>query len=392
MKAQIYIQLNKKKEALAAVQKSLEMHPRFDKGWLLLALLHEQENQLNEAIKGYTNFLEITGESNKEVEQHVLGLIFKLKIKGNNTKPVQINKVCIDNALRLFEKKQYQKALDDLDECIKKDSKNNEAKLLKIEILSAINLKNKAAEQLKIWIDQEPKNSLWYKILHLLTQTNFPVKEVIAILLFIEKRHPETILPSLYLADLYTRTKNYKAALKKHHKALAATKNMPLREKIIFQIAFIHYEAKQFKEFKKVIAQARNHTIKYAPLLNLIAYYYTTQEIRLEIASPLIAHALEQDANNPHFLDTQATIYLKQGNSAQALLILEKIAQIVPSDYTVMVHLAQAMHGEGKIDQAIKILEAAHCHARKSQDALESKLLLGQWKSKKQSHIIASAL
>lgn len=392
MKAQIYIQLNKKQEALKAVQKSLEMHPRFDKGWLLLALLHEQEGQLNDAIKGYTNFLEVTDGNNKEVEQHLLQLIFKQKIKDNHAKGTTVNKQCLDNALLLFEKKQYKKALDILDECIKKNPQSTENKLLKIEILSAMNLNTKAAECLKDWIIEEPKNTLWYKVLHLLTQANLDTQHAIFLLHHVEKANPKAVLPALYLADLNTRIGNTKAALGYHKKAFALTKNKQLQEKILFQMGYIHYEAQQFKHFKNIITQAKKSHASYAPLLNLIAYYYTTQENKLDQAQALITRALSKDSHNPHFLDTQAMIYLKQNKPEMALPILEKIAQIVPSDYTILVHLAQARHQTGKIEEAIKILEAAHLCAKKPHDTLESKLLLGQWKIKNQSSIIASAL
>lgn len=392
MKAQIYIQLNKKQDALKSVQKSLDMHPRFDKGWLLLALLHEQENQLNEAIKGYTNFLEVADGNNKEVEQHLLQLIFKQNIQKNPSTKTTINKACLDKALRFFEQKQYQKALDNLDECIKQNPKNTQNKLFKIEILSAMNLKSRAADQLETWIDEEPKNTLWYKVVHLLTQAGLETKKAIDIFESTAKKHPQRVLPCLYLADLYQRIANDKLALKNHHKALALTKNVQLQEKILFQIGFIHYQSKQFKQFKNIIKQAQKRAVSYAPLLNLIAYYYATQENKCDKAQILIARALESDAHNPHFLDTQATIYLKQNENSKALEILEKIAQIVPSDYTIAMHLAQAMHQTGKVERAIEILEAAQAHAKTPHDTQESKLLISQWKTKNQSNIIASVL
>lgn len=392
MKAQIYIQLNKKSEALKSVQKSLDIQPRFDKAWLLLALLHEQEGELNDAIKGYTNFLEVTGGNNREVEQHLLQLIFKQKIKNNAMQGVSVNKQCLDNALFFFEKKQYQKALDSIDGCIKQNPKNTQNKLFKIEILSAMNLENQAAQTLKDWITQEPKNTLWYKVLHLMTQTNLSQSQAVQVLHDVEKAHPKELLPALYLADLHTRMQHNKEALIYHQKALSLTQNAKLQEKILFQMGFMHYQAQQFKQFQTIIAQAQKRDISYAPLLNLIAYYYTMQENKLDQAQALISNALKNNSNNPHFLDTQAMIYLKQNNTPKALGLLEKIAQMAPSDYTVLIHLAQARRQAGKTAQAIEALEIAQRYAKTPKDRLESKVLLSQWKTKKQSNIIASAL
>lgn len=392
MKAQIYIQLNKKQEALAAVHKSLEMHPRFDKGWLLLALLHEQEGQLNDAIKGYTHFLETTEGNNKDIEQHVLQLVFKQTIKKNPNKKTNFNKQCMDNALRLFEKKEYKKALEMIDQCIGQNPKNVQNKVLKIEILTAMNRTVHAADQVKQWILDEPDNHLWYKALHLLTRTHLDIEHAIYLLHDVQRANPNNLLVALYLADLNTRIDNKKEALLCHKKALKLTKNKALKEKIMFQMAFIHFESNHYKAFKKIIKQARVLKSEYAPLLNIIAYYYTQQEQNLAVAQKLVTQALAQDAENPHYLDTQAMIYLQSNKGEQAVEILEKIAQIIPSDYTILLHLAQAQHHTGKIGQAIKTLGVAHSHAKRSHDICQSTILLDQWKTKEQSNIIASAL
>ena len=60
LKAQIYVMLDQKTEALAELQKSLDIHPSFDKGWLLYGLLQEQTGKVSKAIKGYRTFLEVS--------------------------------------------------------------------------------------------------------------------------------------------------------------------------------------------------------------------------------------------------------------------------------------------------------------------------------------------
>jgi tetratricopeptide (TPR) repeat protein len=394
MKAQIYIQTNKKKEALASVQKSLDMQPRFDKAWLLFALLHEQEGQLNDAIKGYTNFLETSGTGhNKEIEQHLLQLIFKQKIQQQSFKGNPTLKQSLDKAILLFEKKEYQKALDEINNCIKNEPKSTQKKLLKIEILSAMGDENKAAKCLEKWILEEPRNNMWYKVLHLLTQANLPSNQAISVLKKVEKADSKNMLPSLYLADLYTRTHNIPKAISYLTKALKMTTNKSLYEKILFQLGFVSYEASRFNTFKHVIQYATKQHVEYPPLLNLIAYYYTMHEKNYHKAQMLADTALKRDPFNPHYLDTQAMIHLKQGNVNEAIILLEKIAEKIPDDYTILMHLAHAYHQGNFNKQAVQTLELAHQRAKKHKEINESETLLSQWKqSKNPHHYIASAL
>ena len=82
MESQIYLQLNKKPEALAAIKQCIDAYPKFDKSWLLYAVLHEQEGKIEEAIKGYTTFLRgFSPQPNSEIERHLLMLAFRQKLQ-----------------------------------------------------------------------------------------------------------------------------------------------------------------------------------------------------------------------------------------------------------------------------------------------------------------------
>ncbi len=77
LKAQIYVQLNNLEKALDSITTCLKLHPQFDKGWLLFALLNEQAGKLTDAVQGYSTFLELAGD-NKEVAQRLIQLKMKL--------------------------------------------------------------------------------------------------------------------------------------------------------------------------------------------------------------------------------------------------------------------------------------------------------------------------
>ena len=93
LKTQIYMQLSQFTQALENIQKCLEMHPHFDKGWLLCASLYEKEGKIKEALSGYATFLELSG-GNREIEKHLFNLMLKYEsIEDNNH--VLLNNIAI---------------------------------------------------------------------------------------------------------------------------------------------------------------------------------------------------------------------------------------------------------------------------------------------------------
>jgi tetratricopeptide (TPR) repeat protein len=386
MLAQIHLQLDDKTKALENIQKCLDLHPRFDKGWLLYALLNEQVGQLKDAIKGYTSFLEVTAGSNREVENHLLQLIFKQKmIEKNQGSMMVMNRACFDQALLFFEKKQYDQALQQIEQCMKERPSDDQAKLLKIQILSSMQKPQKAADALKTWIVQNPSKEMWYRTLHLLTATNLDSAYAIKILKEIQKQFPQELMPALYLSDLLTRNKMTEQSIEFLNKALALSKESKLKERILYQLARTHYQAKNFTELKKVMSQAEKMKSNFPPLLNLIAYYLTEHENNYSKAQELMTIVLKADRNNPHFLDTQAFIHLNQKDFDKAIPLLEKIAQKVPSDYTVLMHLAQARFGKGDKQKALITIGQAKKHAASACDKKDCEMLIDKWQQTKKA-------
>lgn len=383
MKAQILLQLNKKNEALANVQKSLELHPKFDKGLLLYALLSEQEGQLNDAIKGYSSFLEVSG-SNREIEEHLLQLVFKQKIEQQSkNKTLLVNKQCFDKALALFDEKKYEPALAQIDACLKERPDSDESKILKIQILTALKRIDSITALLKQWLIQEPDKKLWYQTLHLLTQTDIPYTKAIETLHALEKAHPNNKSAELYLADLYIRAQNHEKALTYLHRAAKNARDAAVKSKILFQIGLIDYEAHNYQDMKKNLTQALDLNPHNAPASNLLAYHYASEGKNLKEAQRLIEPVIKKYKNNPHYLDTQALIYLKQQKYADALKLLQRLAQKAPSDYTILVHLGQAQKLSGNTKAALGVLEQAKKYAKTPQETQECLSLLNQWKIQK---------
>lgn len=381
LKSQIYLKLNKKDEALASIKASLDLHPRFDKGWLLRALLEEKAGNLEQAIKGYTNFLELAGP-HQEIEQHIVALAFKQKLQEQPAQTMNISVDCLTQALQLFKDKQYKKALAQLQECLDKQPTNNEAKILKIQILAAMDEIDQALHDLKTWALADPYHPLWYNALHLLYRNGVDAQKIIKVLHALEKDKPENLLPSLYLADLYIRINSVHAATTYLQRCLKSAENKELQSALVFQLCALAYDNKQMKKVKDYYIKYHDLMQHHAPWLNLMAYYFTRHEQNHVQAQELISKACALDPHNPHILDTQAFIYFNAKKYENALVLLQPIAQQEPNDYTIIKHLAKTYYELGKTEQAIQELSRVIALAPHEKKEKKYKQLLATWTKK----------
>jgi len=69
-KAVAQLSMDSKQQALVSVKKSLELQPRFDRGWLLYSLIEEQLGNTKEALRGYAAYLNLAGKK-LLIELHV---------------------------------------------------------------------------------------------------------------------------------------------------------------------------------------------------------------------------------------------------------------------------------------------------------------------------------
>jgi predicted Zn-dependent protease len=336
-KAQILIQLDKKKEALAAVKQCLKSHSHFDKGWLLCAVLEEQLGDLEGAIKGFSTFLDLVGQD-KGVQQHVLQLMFKQKMLAEKTNTLDVSLPCLEKALLLFEQKKPKAALEQVEECLKKNPKDKDARLLKIQLLGTLNQQGTALTSLTDWINEEPSQEIWYKTLLLMTNHGIMFSDAIHTLQLIEKKHPNELLPIQYISDLYLRSNQPQLAQPYLTKVTSLSKDPLLCAKAYYQIAVIHYEQRQFDPMIITATKGLQQKPDFAPLCNMLAYYYAGKGHDIVQAQKLIAIALKSDPNNPHYKDTESHIYYKMHEYAKASEIIESVTIVTPEDMHITKH------------------------------------------------------
>ncbi len=385
LKAQIYMDLKEFQQARSQIQQCLEVHPHFPQGWLLLAMVEEQSGQIEQAIKGYNSYLEIIGP-NQQIQRHLLELVFKQKATQRNQQIMFISKSCITKALLLFERKQYPAALKEVNTCLAHDQNNVNARVVTLQILTAMNAVDEAIATISSWIAQEPDNTTWYQAMNLLPHAQVPLIKIINALSTIHKQHPGKLLPALYLADLHTREGNNDEAITYHTKALKLSDNqLQLKTRILYQLSVIYYEKGDYKTMLSHLEQIETSNVAYPPAHNLHAYYYATKGNNLEKAQQLLTKAQSNDKNNPHFLDTQAKIFYKQKKYEQARNLLQALSQKEQTDSTILINLAKTHNKLGQAKQACSIIDRAQQCAHTHYEKKKSAILAYRWNKPNQA-------
>lgn len=379
LKGQILAQMGQFEKALTSIQESLKSYPQFDKGWLLYAVLQEQMGKLQDAIKGYSSYLQHTQEANQHIEKHLMQLVLMQKSKEENKAVIVMEQSCLEKALSFMQQKQLPQALEQVNVCLQQKPHDMKSRLLKIQILTSLKRTKDAINQLVTWIKAEPRENVWYTTLHLLVRIGVPAQEVIAGFTTVHTQQPTNIQPVLYLADLYARAHNTDAALTFLRKGLSMAKEPILQTQLAYQIGIIYYERKQYSNLQEVLTQGINLKQEFAPLLNLAAYYYATKGKDLAKAHDLIKRVLAVDPHNPHFLDTQAVVYYKEKKFDAARDILVRIAKANPSDSMIKIHLAKVEFKKGNTSGALDTIKSAQGNVREGYEKCTVEKLCKKW-------------
>ena len=358
LQSQIQIQLNQLPQALESITQCLDMHPHFDKGWLVYATLNEKNGKIKEALAGYSTFLELSG-GNRVIEQHLLSLMSKYQTAEQTQQNLVPHTVNLNNVLILLQRKQYTQALAHIDHCIALDPKNDEYKLMKIQILTSMKKGDQAASTLVQWIMQEPDRDIWPKCLYLLSYSGINTAQIIASFNTILTQNPHHVMCNLYCADLHMRLMlHHNHAIAHLENAAATCTDTHLKHKIFYQLALLHYEQTDHHTMHTYLEQAYALKADCPHTTNALAYYWATKGKDLAKAHHFIEKSLNCDKNNPYFLDTQALILYKEKKYEQAQQILEQLT--AHHNSTMLLHLA-------KIHYSLNNKEAADSFTKKAE-------------------------
>lgn len=344
LKSKIYLHNNHHKEALAEIEKSLELFPKFDRGWLFKAMLLEQQGAINDAISGYQRFLTIVGRE-ESVEKQLIQLLFLQKRYPDAAKVLRKIKSSapeyyFDLALLELKSGNFKDAQGAIEACLAKAPTYAKARLLKIEILGAQQKGQEALSILEGWLTQEPYNNFILHTMLLLRKTNISTQAIIDVLEKIKEKASESLGILATLGDLYLEINKPSEGITHYQKIAQTTQDKALQAKVAYQVGHVLFVTQQYEKFENFLATTLHHQPTTPALCNLVAFYYATTNKELETALSFIDKALQEETESPYFLDTKGFILFKMGKPKEAQTIFEKAVKHAPEDATIKEHLA----------------------------------------------------
>jgi len=343
LKSKALLQLGQPQEALKFVEKSVELFPKFDKGWLFKALLSEQLGRVNEAIKGYKNFLDLTGRD-RAIEKQLINLLFLQKRYSEAAQilkkvPNKTPESFFDLALIEWRNNNNDEALEYIDNALKGAPAFRKAKLLKTEILLSRKEHEKAINFVGDWLDADSDDISVLHTFMLLRKANVKPYLMIKKLESLEKRHKANVGILSALSDLCLEIDEYKRAEGFYKKLLNLVKEDDLKSKILFQLGYIYFVTKQKDKIENTLKESIKLSQVHPSAYNLLAYHYAQENKNLDEALELINKALAVLPNNPSFIDTKGLVLLKKGKREEAEGLFKSALAMMPEDKEIIEHL-----------------------------------------------------
>ncbi len=324
MKAQLYTELSDKPHARESVNKTLELYPRFDKGWLLSAMLDEEAGKLDEAIKGYTNFLELTDAPNQQLEKHLLELLIKRRMVESKKKTMAVDNNCFLEGLSLFQKKEYRKGMQSINKCLEKESTNKDATILKINMLGAMRKHRQALKTLRTCLYNDPHDEIWYSQLHALCLNGLSERRALKLLVDVIHEHPEAPLAHLHIAELFKKKGERRLAIFHYQRALESIDDVKTRTQIMYNLACLYEQVENYARMKSLLSLIIEQSPEFLPAKHLLAQHHLEHEYNVTLAQQLLDEIMYQDPNNPHYRITQARLFQLTGAYDDALTTLSE--------------------------------------------------------------------
>ncbi|BDC34926.1 hypothetical protein Noda2021_08840 [Candidatus Dependentiae bacterium Noda2021] len=282
--------------------------------------------------------------------------------------------------MSLLDNKNYVGAVQKFQSSLDNAVSDPKKQLITIQTLVESNKLNQATDLLQQLLLEHPSQKIWYDVLHLLCQNELPYQKAIQLLEKVSKKNPNELLAPLYLSDFFLRDQQEKNALASLHTAVKLSDTKKLKTILWHQIAYLNFKAKKFVEFKNALKNAQEQSVDFAPLNNLIAYYYMRLEHNYDKARASVERALKFEPANPQFLDTLAYTYYKEKNYKKAYDTLQPIlATTGKDDFVIQKHFAKITYQLGNAKQAISILKKALPLAQSPHYKKQTNALIKRW-------------
>jgi tetratricopeptide (TPR) repeat protein len=336
MQAQLYTELSDSKNARTSVEKSLELHPQFDKGWLLFGMLQENAGQLDDAIKGYTNFLEFSGVPNQQLEKHLLELLINRRMSITKQKTMSVGNNCLLEGLAHFQNKNYRKGIQSINKCLETEPENKQdATIIKINMLDAQRKHRQALRLLKSSLHADPHNEIWYTLLHALCLHGVSDQRALTLLIEVTHENPNAPLAHIFMAELYEKKGATQETIFHYQRALEYIKDTQTQTRIMYNLACLFDKIGLHDRMKSLIATIMKQSPEFMPAPHLLAYHYLEHEKDTAHAARLLKTVIAKEPHNIYYRITQARLLQAIGKYDKALSTLNN-ARICASHHPLI--------------------------------------------------------
>ncbi len=153
----------------------------------------------------------------------------------------------------------------------------------------------------------------------------------------------------MFLGVLYFRKKDY---LRAENEFKTAERSMPEAPGPVYRQALVLNETGRYAQAAALYRRVLSMAPGYFPAMNNLAYYYAGRGGNPALGLYLAARANALAPNDANVLDTYGFALLKNGKASEALKSLERSYSLLPSNPSIVYHLALAYSASGKRAQA----------------------------------------
>lgn len=315
LQSKIFLLQNNQEKALASIDNSLRLYPKFDEGILFKSLLLEQMGKPEDAIAGYLHFLEQT--AHPRIEQELMNML--LKYKKDVALADRISSTLLLNNAEYFYtmgsqlavQGRYLPALAAFGKTCALDPTRENAWKAQLNILKQKNDPDRFLDIMIQWMTQTEHQAEQISLLISLSKSFLPRQKIMRGLEALHQKRAPTKESLSFLGDLYFEEKSFQQCLKTLDALEVLTKNEQLASEFLFQKGYVYFMLEEKAKAEEYIKQSL--AINASPeASNLLAIMYAEKEGMLEAADGLISQALTKQPHNHAFLDTKQQILKKK--------------------------------------------------------------------------------
>lgn len=253
-----------------------------------------------------------------------------------------------------------------IDQCIARDKNDKQSKLLKIDILLALERVEQAVDMIVAWIGEESSIEGWSDLL-LLIAKNQVNKDIISKRLQEHARQIPTIADLLFFCcgEISLHMNELPQAASFFERALAVSARHPVRKKIFVLLAPLYQREQKIKELQKIVSNAYAQYSNDPICIYPYASYLFRHEKNFSKAERLLKKALEYDPNNLQYLDEYAELLFVQKKYARAEQVARRALECATDHTTTITRLEQILRAQQKDTEADQLLSQSTTQSKR---------------------------